>query len=147
MTWRLSRRACMVTLGALFVAAGMASGCRHDDEVRATIDEVTALADAIVEAVRDAPTPQAGVAEARRLLADARDGLTERVLAIKRMRSGAMSPQLQRKWRDAFIDALAKVEGLRTELREAIAADPELGRALEALIAELADILRRRPAD
>lgn len=143
MTSRLSRRACLVTLGAVVVA----SGCRHDEEVRATIDEVDALADAMVAAVRDAPSPQAGVAEARRRLEQARDGLTERVLTIKRMRAGAMSPQLQRRWRDAFIDALARLEGLRVELRESIAADPELGRALNALIADFAAVLRRRPTD
>lgn len=143
MTSRLSRRACLVTLGALFIA----SGCRHDDEVRATIEEVDALADAMVAAVREAPSPRAGVAEARGLLDQARDGLTERVLALKRMRSGAMSPELSRLWRDAFIDALATVEGLRTELRQPIAADPDLGLALEALIADFAAVLRRRPTD
>ena len=143
MTSRLSRRACLVSWGALFVA----SGCRHDDEVRATIDEVDALADAMVAAVREAATPQAGVAEAQRLLGQARDGLTERVLALKRMRAGAMTPKLQRRWRDAFIDALARVEELRTELREPIAADPALGRALQTLIADFAAVLRRRPED
>jgi len=121
------------------------SACRRDEEVQATIDEVAALADAITEAVHGARSPKAGVTEARRLLAEARERLTERVLSLKRMRTGAMSPQLQRAWRDAFIDALAQVEGLRTELRPAIAADPELGRELDALVTEFADLLRRKP--
>ena len=133
--------------GALAMVLGLVVACRRDDEVRATIAEVDALTDAITAAVRDAESPKDGVAQARRELAQARDGLTERVLELKRMREGAMSPQLQRTWRDAFIDALARVEALRVELRGAVAADPELGRELDALVAELADLLRRRPLD
>ncbi|MBL4683218.1 MAG: hypothetical protein JKY37_01400 [Nannocystaceae bacterium] len=140
----LGRAKLVLPLVSLLLAL-LGPACKRDDFVRATVHKAHGLATAITRVVSGATDKRAGVAEAQARLDAERTALEHDILELKSLRSYQMTATLQPQWRDAFIDDLAAIESLQSELRVEMAADPTLAAAVDTLVRDYAAIVSITP--
>jgi hypothetical protein len=105
-------------------------------DVDSVVREVNSFTDELEKTFESAQNPQAGVAEAQKLLDARRVSLAARIAAVKG------GPQLQRdaaarrKWLEAEVDNTNRVHGLGSKLFDASVRDPELKARLDKLVGD-----------
>lgn len=125
------------TLFSLFLAFMLSStGCKKDDFVNSTMDEVTKLAAEIAETVTKAEDKKKGVADAQKLLDGKKDDLKKKMTELGELRGFQVSDDVMASMASKVGEAVTKVHTLRIELMSETMSDPKLKEALEKLTAD-----------
>lgn len=125
----------------LFVALLMLGGCKKDDFVNSTCDEIDKLAAEIVDTAKKGDDPKAGVDAAQKLLDDKKGDLEPKMKELGELRGFQVSEESTARMTSTLMDAVGKVEGLKIEyLRESMS-DKDLDTKIEKLTDDFSTLL------
>jgi hypothetical protein len=114
--------------------------------VEAVALEVKGFTDELERAFERAESPQAGVAEAQRLLDARRPALAARIAALKggpQLRGDAAA---KRKWLEAEVDNTDRVSRLQVKYLDASMRDPDFKARLDRLVGDYTSMFKDSPA-
>jgi hypothetical protein len=117
-------------------------GCKKDDMVNSTMDEVDKLATEISETVNNADDKKAGIADAQKLLDGKKDDIKAKMKEIGELRGFQVSEEAMAKMGGTLGDAIMKVEGLKIDLMSEMMKDDELKKALDKLTGDFTEAVR-----
>jgi hypothetical protein len=121
-------------LRLLALAFFACSGCSKDEEVNAALDVVELTTDRLVQTVRTADDPTAGVAAAREYLEQHRDALERASDTLSDVRQFQIEAATKARLEVVVVEALTEVPTLRAELMAERMTDAELHEALGQLV-------------
>ena len=121
----------LAVLGAL--ALGSAA-CSKDKEVEAAVTELDGFTKTLMDKVKKAATPQAGVDEAQKYLEANRAGLQTKLAGLKTVRGFQISEQTKKKLEASFMSNATAVAGLQLEYAMQAALDQPFRERLEKLV-------------
>lgn len=117
------------------------TGCKKDEFVNETLDEVGVLATEMTEAVEKADDKKAGVAAARKAFDDKKGDLGEKLGELKKLRGFQVSEETQKKMATDLMKHVTAVEGLRIKLMAETRKDSDLDAELKALLGDFRSLL------
>jgi hypothetical protein len=124
-----------------FVALLMLGGCKKDDFVNSTCDEIDKLATEIVDTVKKGDDPKAGVDAAQKLLDGKKSDLEPKMKELGELRGFQVSEESTARMTSTLMDAVGKVEGLKIDyLRESMG-DKDLDAKIEKLTGDFSTLL------
>ena len=126
----------------LFAFVLSLGGCKKDDMVNATMDEVTALATEIADTVNKADDKKKGVADAQALLDGKKDDIKSKMKEIGQLRGFQVSEEAMAKMGSSLGDAIMKVEGLKIDLMSEMMKDDELKKGIDKLTSDFTEAVR-----
>lgn len=112
------------------------TGCKKDDFVNSTMDELDKTATEISDAVKNADDKKAGVAEAQKILDGKKDDLGPKMKELGELRGFQVSEEAMGRMAKSIADDVMKVEGLKIDLMSETMKDAELKTALDKLTSE-----------
>lgn len=117
------------------------TGCKKDDFVNETLEEVGVLATEMTEAVEKADDKRAGVAAARKVFDDKKGDLGDKLAELKTLRGFQVSEETQKKMATDLMKHVTAVEGLRIKLMAQTRKDSDLDADLDALLGDFRSLL------
>lgn len=126
-------RRCLAVALLAVVATGLAA-CSRDQEVKAAMAELDGFSDALVNKVKTAPNPSAGVDAAQKYLEANRGPLQQKLASIKDLRGFQVSEETRRKLEACFINNATAVAGLQMDYVAQAAQDSDFNARLEKLV-------------
>jgi hypothetical protein len=123
-----------LALGLLSALALGSAACSKDKEVEATVNELDVFTKALMEKVKKAATPQAGVDEAQKYLEANRAGMQAKLAGLKTVRGFQISEQTKKKLEASFMSNATAVAGLQLEFAMQAALDQPFRERLEKLV-------------
>jgi hypothetical protein len=121
----------LALLGALVLGS---AACSKDKEVEAALTELDGFTKALMDKVKKAATPQAGVDEAQKYLEANRAGLQAKLAGLKTVRGFQISEQTKKKLEASFMSNATAVAGLQLEYAMQAALDQPFRERLEKLV-------------
>ncbi len=117
------------------------TGCKKDDFVNSTMDELDKTATEIADAVKNADDKKAGVAEAQKILDAKKGDLAPKMKELGELRGFQVSEEAMGRMAKSIADDVMKVEGLKIDLMSETMKDAELKTALDKLTSEFTDMV------
>ena len=117
-------------------------GCKKDDMVNSTMDEVSKLATEIADTVNNADDKKKGVADAQKLLDGKKDDIKSKMVEIGQLRGFQVSEEAMTKMGSTLGDAIMKVEGLKIDLMSEMMKDDELKKGIDKLTSDFTEAVR-----
>ena len=137
----MSARNRSVSLAVLVTVASWSAGCSKDKEVAATLAELDTFTSALVTSVKSAPTPQAGVAEARKYMEAHREPLRSKLVELKTLRGFQVTGETKKRLETEMVKNVTAVAGLQVEYATVAFRDPDFRQSLEKLVTDYKDLL------
>jgi hypothetical protein len=125
----------------LFVALMMLGGCKKDDLVNSTCDEIDKLATEIVDTVKKGETPKDGVDAAQKLLDSKKGDLEPKMKELGELRGFQVSDEATARMTSTLMDAVGKVEGLKIDYLGESMSDKDLDAKIEKLTGDFSSLL------
>lgn len=131
-------------LPTLIACALAVAGCRQQTgggvssgvDVDSVAGKLNSFTDELMKAVESASDPNAGVADAQKLLDSRKGELTESVAALKRDARFQQDAAAKSKWNEAEADDTFRVHGLVTKYFDASMRDPAFKSRLDKLVGD-----------
>ena len=117
------------------------TGCKKDEFVNETLDQVGVLATEMTEAVEKADDKKEGVAAARKVFDDKKGDLGDKLAELKTLRGFQVSEETQKKMATDLMKHVAAVEKLRITLMSQTRKDSELDAELKSLLGDFRSLL------
>ncbi len=133
------RAASLFTLLLAFMLS--TTGCKKDEFVNSTMDEVTQLATEIADTVTKADDKKQGVADAQKLLDSKKGELAKKMNEVGQLRGIQVSEEVMASMQTKITEAVATVFKLKVELMGESMKDPELSKAVDKLTDDFKDTI------
>jgi hypothetical protein len=125
----------------LVVALLMLGGCKEDDLVKSTCDEIDSLATELVDTVKKGEDPKAGVDAAQKILDTKKSDLRPKLQELGELRGFQVSEESTIRMTSTRMDAVGKVDGLKIDYLRETMSDKDLDTKLEKLTNDFSTLL------
>lgn len=118
---------------ALALVTSFTTGCNKDDDVNARLDTLETTTQALVDKVKNAKDPSAGVADAQKYLDEHQDELVAAIDDLESVRGFQVGEETKKRMAEVLLSNMSKVESLKLDLMQATLSNEELDTKLEKL--------------
>ena len=123
-----------ILLPVLVIAALAVVACSKDGQVNADLDAVAAFSHELVNRVKSAPSPEAGVDAARSYFDAQRADIAERMTRVKAVRGFQINEETKKHVGETMVGAAGDVNGLKISLMMQTISNKDLDAKLGKLI-------------
>ena len=123
----------LVACLAFALTTVFSAGCNKDDDVNANLDTLETTTQTLVDKVKNASDPAAGVADAQKYLDEHEAELIAAIDDLETVRGFQVGEETQQRMAEVLLSNMSKVEALKLDLMQATLSNEELDGNLEKL--------------